>query len=330
MSNAQTTNAQISNARTADAPTGVVRRLDKADLARVVAIDQAIGDRSRYGFFERRVDAAIGDPAGYISLGYVEDGVVQGFVLAHILDGEFGGRHPIAVLDAIGVDKGARGHGGAHALLAELQKAARGRGARAVRTQASWPDEAIMHFLAAAGFQLGTRLVLDRPTVRAPGELRPGEEESEGQDLSQDRIAVRAMTLLDIPAVISIDRSVTGRDRSAYLHRKAEDVLKSRGLRMSMLAEIDGTPAGFVMARVDYGEFGQAEPEAVFDTIGVDPEFAGQNVGSVLLAQLLEQLANLQVERVRTVVEWNNVELIAFLDKLGFRPTQNLTLALPL
>ena len=62
---------------------------------------------------------------------------------------------------------------------------------------------------------------------------------------------------------------------------------------MSMVAEIDNTPAGFVMARVDYGEFGQAETEAVLDTIGVDREFVGQNVGSVLVSQLLRQLANL-------------------------------------
>jgi len=234
------------------------------------------------------------------------------------------------VLDAIGVDKAARGHGGAHALIAELQKAARGRGARAIRTQLAWPDEGMAHFLAQSGFRLGTRLVLDRGTARQSGELRPGEAESEGQDLSEDRVAVRAMTLADLPSVVSIDKDITGSDRAAYFKRKAEDALRSNGVRMSMIAEINGTPAGFVMARVDYGEFGHPESEAVFDTIGVDAEFAGQHVGSVLIAQLLDQLANLQVDRVRTIVEWNDAELIAFLDKLGFKPTQNMTLAMAL
>lgn len=319
----------MSNAKS-EAPAGAVRRLSKPDLDRVVEIDQAIAGRSRRGFFENRVAASLADPAGFISIGYVEGDRLQGFVLAHMLDGEFGGRHPIAVLDAIGVDKAARGHGGAHALFEELQKAARGRGARAIRTQIGWPDEGMAHFLGQAGFKLGTRLVLDRATARVSGELRPGEAESEGRDLSEDRVAVRAMTLADLHSVVNIDKEITGADRTAYFKRKAEDALRSNGVRMSMVAEIDGAPAGFVMARVDYGEFGHPESEAVFDTIGVDAEFAGQHVGSVLIAQLLDQLASLQVERVRTVVEWNDAELIAFLDKLGFKPTQNMTLALAL
>lgn len=320
----------MSQAQVQEAPVGAVRRLVAADLDRVTAIDHAIAGRARRGFFANRVEAALADPAGFISIGYIEGDVVQGYVLAQMLDGEFGGRHPIAVLDAIGVDPAMRGHGGAHALLAELQKAARGRGAHALRTQIGWPDDALMHFLAAAGFTLGTRLVLDRPCAKFPGELRPGEGEADGPDLSEDRIVVRAFGLSDLPAVIGIDREITGRDRSVYFKRKAEDALRGNGVRMSMVAEIDGTPAGFVMARVDYGEFGRAETEAVFDTIGVDSEFAHQNVGSVLMSQLLDQLANLRVERVRTIVEWNDAELIAFLDKLGFRPTQNIALTSPL
>jgi ribosomal protein S18 acetylase RimI-like enzyme len=81
------------------------------------------------------------------------------------------------------------------------------------------------------------------------------------------------------------------------------------------------------MARVDYGEFGRTETVAVLDTIGVNPEFSGQNVGTVLLMELLSQLEELRVERVRTVVSWNNPGLVAFFDRLGFWPTQDLTFA---
>jgi RimJ/RimL family protein N-acetyltransferase len=51
-------------------------------------------------------------------------------------------------------------------------------------------------------------------------------------------------------------------------------------------------------------------------------------VATSLLTQMLNQLSSLRVERVRTVVEWNNTTLIAFLDRSGFKPTQNLTLSL--
>jgi ribosomal protein S18 acetylase RimI-like enzyme len=309
----------------------LIRRLTPADLDRVIAIDRGITGQSRRGFFENRLAASLNEPRPFISLAFVEDGVVEGHVFAHMLDGEFGGRHPVAVLDAIGTSKSVRGHGGAHALMRDLQIAARGRGAHALRTQVVWSDEPMMHFLAAVGFRLGTRIVLDRRCARTDGEMHPGDSAGDaGQDLSQDRIAVRSLTLADLPAVIRIDRTITSLDRTVYYKRKADEALRKNGVRLSMQAEIDGTPAGFIMARVDYGEFGQTETEAVLDTIGVDPEFFGQKVGTVLLMQLLWQLENLRVERVRTVVEWNNARLIAFFDRLGFTPTQNLTFALAL
>lgn len=308
-----------------------IRGLTAADLDRAIAIDLEITGQQRRGFFENRLAASRDDPRAFISLAFVENGVVEGHLLAHMLDGEFGERHPVAVLDAIGTSRSARGHGGARALMRELQLTARGRGAHALRTQASWSDEAMLHFLAAAGFDLGTGMVLGRPCAISAKELRAREPDGlEGQDLSKDRIEVRSLALTDLSTVVRLDRSVTNLDRSAYYERKVNEALRKNGVRLSMLAEIDGTPAGFVMARVDYGEFGHVETEAVMDTIGVNPEFSGQDVGTVLLMQLLTQLENLRVERVRTEVEWNNAGLIAFLDRLGFRPTQDLTFALEL
>ena len=308
-----------------------IRRLTPADLDRVVEIDRETSGQSRRGFFVNRLAASRNEPGGFISLAYIENGVVEGHALAHMLDGEFGIRRRVAVLDAIGTSQSARGHGGARAMIRELQLAARSSGAHALRTQALWSNESIMHFLATAGFRLGTRIVLDRPCAKKPGEMRPGDAEADvSLDLARDPISVRSMTLADLPSVIGLDRGITGQDRSVYLKHKVDEALRKNGVRLSMLAEIDGTPAGFIMARVDYGEFGETEAEAVLDTIGVDSEFQRQNVATSLLAQLLSQLSSLRVERVRTVVEWNNTSLIAFLDRSGFKPTQNLTFALPL
>lgn len=308
-----------------------IRPLAPADLERVVEIDRANTGQSRRGFFENRLAASLSDPGAFISLAFVEHDRVEGFVLAHMLDGEFGGRQPAAILDAIGTSLAARGHGGAHALMLELEITARGRGAHAVRTQVVWSDEAMLHFFANAGFQLGTRLVLERACVKSAGEVRPGDlGTDDSQDLSEDRIAVRSMVAADLHAVVSLDRGITGLDRSLYYQRKMNEALRGNGVRLSMLAEIDATPAGFIMARVDFGEFGETETEAVLDTIGVNAEFRDQGVGTVLVTQLLSQLANLRVERVRTVVEWNDVTLIGFFDRLGFRPTQDLVFALAL
>jgi hypothetical protein len=39
---------------------------------------------------------------------------------------------------------------------------ARSRGARELRTQASWTNHALLHFFASAGFQLAPRTILER------------------------------------------------------------------------------------------------------------------------------------------------------------------------
>jgi ribosomal protein S18 acetylase RimI-like enzyme len=302
---------------------GTARTLNPEDLDRVVEIDRSVTKQSRRGFFEKRIEARRREPDAFISLAYVEKGVVEGFALAHILDGEFGGRFPVAVLDAIGTSVASRGHGGGKALMAELEKIARGRGAKELRTQSSWSDRQLTQFFAAAGLGLAHRLVMERPCGKLPNELTIGETiQDDTQDMSRDVVPVRSMTLDDLPVVTGLDRRVTGRDRSGYYKRKVQEALQESGIRLSMIATVDKVPAGFIMARVDYGEFGETEPEAVIDTIGVNPDFAGKRVGTALISQLLGNLQGLRVERVRTEVDWDNFGLLAFLKGLGFHPSQ--------
>jgi ribosomal protein S18 acetylase RimI-like enzyme len=142
--------------------------------------------------------------------------------------------------------------------------------------------------------------------------------------LARDRIPVRTMTESDLHSLIIIDRRITGNDRSAYFSRKMAEALHDSDIRVSLVAERDGGPVGFVMARVDLGEFGRVEPTAVLDTIGVDPDYRHQGIGRALLSQLLMNLSTLRIESVRTEIDWNDRELLGYLDHCGFRPSQRL------
>jgi predicted N-acetyltransferase YhbS len=142
--------------------------------------------------------------------------------------------------------------------------------------------------------------------------------------LARDRVPVRSMTADDLQAIIAIDRRITGRDRSGYHARKLNETMDESAVRVSLVAEDDGLPVGFIMARVDFGEFGHTEPEAVIDTIGVDPKFTHKQVGRAMMSQLLTNLRTLQVEQVRTEVAWNAFGLLAFLDTCGFVPAQRI------
>lgn len=142
--------------------------------------------------------------------------------------------------------------------------------------------------------------------------------------LARDKIPVRAMTEADLQALVAIDLRVTGRDRSAYLDQRLKEALYESDVRVSLVAEMDGGAVGFVMARVDFGEFGRFEPTAVMDTIGVDPDYRGRGIGRALLSQLLVNLQTLRVESIRTELDWRDRALFAFLDRCGFHPSQQL------
>lgn len=144
-------------------------------------------------------------------------------------------------------------------------------------------------------------------------------------ELARDRIPVRSLRESDLKALIAIDRRITGRDRSGYFERKLSEALHESDVRVSLVAEADGRPVGFIMARVDLGEFGRIEPAAIMDTIGVDPDYAGHGVGRALLSQLLANLATLRVDKILTEVDWADRELMAYLDRCGFRPSGRLS-----
>jgi ribosomal protein S18 acetylase RimI-like enzyme len=151
-----------------------------------------------------------------------------------------------------------------------------------------------------------------------------GSTDADFGPLARDLIPVRSMVEGDLRALIAIDRRITGRDRSAYFERKLEETLRESDVRISLVAEFDGRPVGFIMARVDLGEFGRTDSAAVMDTIGVDPDYGSRGVGRALLSQLLVNLMTLRVDKVLTEVDWSARELLGFLDRCGFHPSSYL------
>ncbi len=295
------------------------RPLASGDLERVVAIDAAASGRSRRGYYGKRLDAMAHEPDAVVALAAERDGRVEGFVFAHLLDGEFGGVAPVGVLDAVGVDPEARRKGVGASLLSRLEEALGRRGVRELRTQAGWTEHGLASFFSASGFRLAPRLVLERDVEQ------PFEDEFDWSELP-----VRSMAEADLASIVRTDRKITGRDRTAYYRRKANEALRQSGVRVSLVAELDRQFAGFLMARVDLGEFGRTEPAAVLDTIAVDPAFAGRRVGRALLEQLLLNLRSLRVERVLTEVEWDDFDLLRFLSRTGFRHSQRLSFLKPI
>lgn len=314
-----------------------IRDIAAADIERVIELDRRLTGKPRRSHHEKRMAAVSAEPSGFITLAAADGPVLKGYAYAHILDGEFGGSGPVGVVDTIGVDPDQRGQGLGAKLLAAVEEAMKARGVKELVSQADWTEHGITRFFQSAGFALAPRVVLERSTDGANDFDAPLAQSEEGTEidlsdpsgddfaaLSRDRIPVRSLTEADQPFIVSVDRKVTGRDRSAYYSRKIAEVIKQSGVRVSLVAEIDHQFAGFVMARTEYGEFGRAQPTAVLDTIGVDPAYARHSVGRALMSQLLTNLSSLGVEKVQTHLAWNDFALLGFLNRCGFKPSQRL------
>ncbi|MBI1732099.1 MAG: GNAT family N-acetyltransferase, partial [Gammaproteobacteria bacterium] len=143
-------------------------------------------------------------------------------------------------------------------------------------------------------------------------------------------IPCRSLQRSDLAALVRIDRKVLGRDRSGYYECKLAEVLDESGIRVSLATEVDGMVSGFIMARVDFGEFGRAEPYAVLDTMSVDPGLQHRRIATALLSQLLANLTTLRVERLRSEAAFDQRGLFAFLWHCDFRPSQQLPFCLTL
>jgi len=299
-----------------------ISQIGNESLDRVVELDAATNGSRRRDFFAKRFEAQVKHPQAFISMGATVDGKMLGFVCCHIQQGEFGSDEMIAVLDAMSVEPESQGHGVGHEFIAALMTEIRTRGGRELQTQAGWDQPEVLDFFAATNFKLAPRLILDRTTPDYSDPTR-----NEFDDLSYDKVLVRSLCQEDLDHVIRIDAKITGHYRRNFFQRKFEEVLYESGVRMSLIAELDGMVVGFMMARVDFGEFGRTASEAVIDTLGVAKAFRSQHVGHALLAQLLANLATLQVESVRSEVEWNNFGLLGFLDRCGFMPSQRLALS---
>ncbi len=315
-----------------------VKPLSPSDLEAVIAIDTAASGVSRRGYFEKRLTAAMENPKDYVFVGAFGANALAGFAFAKLVTGQFGKQGADASLDAIGIKPGHGFQGVGQKILEEVEVVLRHKGVTSLTSQINWDQWPVLSFFAHAGFNMAPGIVLTRSTAEMPQHLDEnlaGDAEEldysspdsdAGNALSHDRIPVRTMTTKDLAKIISIDGETTGSERPDYFSRRQEENLSQAGVQVSLVAEQDGFPVGFIMARMDFGEFGRAGAEAVMDSIGVDPGFQGQGVGHALMAKLMVNLAILQVESVRTEVDWNDTELISYFNSVGFTRAQRISL----
>ena len=146
--------------------------------------------------------------------------------------------------------------------------------------------------------------------------------------MDEGSTTIRLMQVEDFNAVVGIDAKVGRVCRPEYYEMKFDKLFRSNDyVPTSLVAEKeDGTVVGFVMGELYMGEYGIFQEEARLDTIGVDPDYQHQGIGEQLINEFMDHLRTIGVQKVSTLVDWNDSRLIHFFSSNRFNPSKTINL----
>ncbi|HEY79271.1 MAG TPA: GNAT family N-acetyltransferase [Dehalococcoidia bacterium] len=136
-------------------------------------------------------------------------------------------------------------------------------------------------------------------------------------DKTEGRLRVRPMEPEDITAVLAIDQSVSGVKRAiTYTDLITGDL--GGVLNLSVVAELNGTVVGFILAR--HALIGEPFYEVGFiHIIGVDPDQWRQGIATKMVGFLLERCRAKGLKTVRIMLNEKDSQLQGLFSHLGFR-----------
>ncbi|MBB5348724.1 GNAT family N-acetyltransferase [Desulfoprunum benzoelyticum] len=145
--------------------------------------------------------------------------------------------------------------------------------------------------------------------------------------MTEDTITTRLMTENDLEAILKIDEKIVKTSRLEYYQLKFERLFSSKDyLPTSFVAEDNGVVIGFLMGELYMGQFGILQEVASMDTIGIDPAYQHRGVGKKLMDEFIDHLRQIGVNKINTLVDWNDAGLIHFFSANQFSPSKTINL----
>jgi ribosomal protein S18 acetylase RimI-like enzyme len=137
--------------------------------------------------------------------------------------------------------------------------------------------------------------------------------------MADKEVTVRLMRHEDKDALVEIDALSSGEPRAEFLMGQFKKALSGEHTTI-MVGVLEGKAVGFIVGELYMGEFGVPEGMATVNTVGVHPEAKGHGVGRALMEAFLVHLREAGVERVRTVVGWDQWDLMGYFRSNGYAP----------
>ena len=133
-------------------------------------------------------------------------------------------------------------------------------------------------------------------------------------------VTVRRMRTQDTEAILRIDEKITGRPHEAQYESRIIDAMTQNPLGC-LVAEVEGNVVGFILADIRGWEF--AIPKSGWiEIVGVNPDSHGKGVARALIEKLNVYFLNHNVDRVMTMINWNDAGLVGFFRAVGFERSE--------
>ena len=131
-------------------------------------------------------------------------------------------------------------------------------------------------------------------------------------------VRIRPLEERDIARSVEIESAILGSKRSATLRGSLTAYLAKGDRNACLAAEIDGTLVGFLIGEVRTWDFGEDQEVGWIKIVGIDPAHQGKGIGKALGEALLQYFQEREIRTVRTAVDWDAADMIAYFRTLGF------------
>jgi len=131
-----------------------------------------------------------------------------------------------------------------------------------------------------------------------------------------DNVQIRNLQKNDADEISRIYAAITMKPVDPDFKRVVEEH-SQRDDQACFVAERDGKVVGFMISYILTAGFGMPK-SAWIATLGVDPNFMGQDIGATLAEEILNHYKAQGVENVYTSVRWDSTDLLSFFKTLGF------------
>jgi ribosomal protein S18 acetylase RimI-like enzyme len=131
-----------------------------------------------------------------------------------------------------------------------------------------------------------------------------------------DKVQIRNLQKNDADEISRIYAAITMKPVDPGFKRVVEEH-SQRDDEACFVAELNGKIVGFMISYILTAGFGMPK-SAWIATLGVDPNFMGQDIGATLAEEILNYYKAQGVENVYTSVRWDSTDLLSFFKTLGF------------